>query len=223
MASVETTSYPGGPPAVVVRLERSDRSQIVRRMMRWTLPLGVLFAGLVILLLLFNDRPNVFGLLAVVCIGLSGLTLLLPVMYAVNERMTAYYIDAHWMAEYRGIRRDVVDLYELESISREALLNVCLTAGRTRLLVPAASIRPVEVGRLLRAAVQVAQLRRSVHLDRSVRDLLAAVPPLCPEPGDAPPDRLPPPPRKPWGAVATGRRRRSGPRTGDQRGGPADG
>lgn len=193
-------------------------------MVRWTVPLGLLFAALVLVFALVNDRPNIFGLLAVVSLALSGLTLLLPVMYALNERMTAYYVDAHWMAEYRGKRRDMVDLDALESINREALLNVRLKSARRRLLVPAAAIRPAEVCQLLGVAVQVAQLERPVQLDESVRALFEAAPAPIPrhdghdDHDDPETGRTPPPPLTAWDAVRTGRRRRAGSGAGDDQG-----
>ena len=60
------------------------------------------------------------------CASACRLLLLSPAIYAWNERLTVYYIDAGWIAEYRGQRWDYLELGAVTKMTATAMRNVSL-------------------------------------------------------------------------------------------------
>ncbi len=185
MATVKHLSYPGGPPGLAVRLDRRDLAAQF-----WTVGkrAWALIPVLVVLLVVFihlNTRPNLYGLLAALCIGLIAIAAFSPGVVVANLWMSTYYFDQRWIAWYLGPRRRSVDMTMIsKATSTWRVLDGCWAFRSSksslviRLRVPEAILVIDEVRALVASGVAVADRDHEVKLDERTRSTLGQ-PPLA--------------------------------------------
>jgi len=207
MAVIALSSYPGGPDGAVARLERSDLSGPFRSTAKRFWVAALVLAALSALFVVLNTRPNVFGLLAVLCGGLAFLCVALPFVQAANDITTRYYIDAGWIASYHGFRRNSVELSQVTSISTAIPGHLGFRQGRRAgILVPEAILllEPVRtsVSRAVRERAPIRPLTMSPAAERILP--FPSEPHLPVLRGQA--SEIGRPPLRPWRDVSSRRR-----------------
>jgi hypothetical protein len=184
MATVKHLSYPGGPPGLAVRLDRHDlKTQFWTSAKRaWAaIPL---FAVLVAIFIHLNTRPNLYGLLGTLCIGMAIMAAFFPAIVVGNLWMSTYYFDERWIAWYLGARRRSVDVTMIRKItSKWRNSDGCwgIRSAKSslvfRLRVPQAILEVDEVRALVASGLAIAVAAHHVELDSRTRKTFGQLPP----------------------------------------------
>lgn len=178
-------SYPGGPPALVVRLDRHDLAAQFWAVARRTWLIIPVFVALLVVFINLNTRPNLYGLLATVCIGLIAMAALSPGAVVATLWMSTYYFDQRWIAWYVGTRRRSLDMAMVSKVtSRWSAMDGCwaFTSSKLslaiQLRIPAAILMIDEVRALVASGLAVADRAHTVKLDERTRTTLGQPPSL---------------------------------------------
>lgn len=208
MAVVVLSSYPSGPAGAVARLDRSDLSGPFRATAKRFWAASLVLAALSALFVVLNTRPNVFGLLAVLCGGLAFLCISVPFIEAAHDIATRYYIDAGWIASYHGYRRNSVQLSQVTSVKVPIPGHVGFRQGRRAgVYVPEAILLLEPVRTTVSRAVREGAPRRPLTMSPAAERIL----PIASQPylpvllGQA--SEMGRPPLRPWREVSRPRSR----------------
>jgi hypothetical protein len=157
---------------------------------------AIVLAGAAVGFALLNTRPGGFGLLAVVCFGLSFLSASFPFITAGNESMTTYYFDQRWMAAYLGSRLNSMDLTRVTVISKRGSSWRFSRAWGFSCWVPGWIVENEGVRALITPGILEAESDHSIRMTREIRELLG----LDPAAGRRPEahDPIPPLSRPPY-------------------------
>jgi hypothetical protein len=186
MAQVGPTQYPGGPPALAIRLTTQERRQLLRHLIFRFWPAVIVFGALAAIFISLNTRPNSYGLLGVISIGLGLLALFAPFIRVWNEAMTVHYLDDRWLALYLGPRRRSVDLTAVRRVRIRRWFRYWSFGNRLSwCYLPTSAIEVESVKAALRRALSEADSQHSVRMSREARDALA-LPPAGQGPGIRP-------------------------------------